>query len=283
MLIDFHVHSNHTPGVKYNIAELANRVKTTGLDGFCLTDMHTVAGVREAKELAGAEGLLALVGFEARTERGHYLVVVPEPERLPELTTWLRTDDQERFAYHSLVEAVEGRDGILVAAHPYDRNVAEAPGDGLVQLDGISAVEVLNATRPRLVNELAEEVATGVGLPAVGGSDARTDLDLVGRFATLVRGPVQDEVDFIDRVRSFDVWPVALGKPAFAAIRGGKRTRRPGEGGRRPARDRPGKKAGDERKPSRPRGRSGGKGKPGKSGAPRHRRSRKPRPPKKDQ
>lgn len=280
MLIDSHVHSNHTPGASNGIAELVARTKAVGLDGFCLTDWHTVAGVREAKKLAAAEGLVALVGFEARTDRGHFLVLVPNPEQLPELSTWLRIDDQQRFAYQSLQEAVEARDGILIAAHPYDREVAEAPGDGLVQLEGVSAIEVLNASRPRLVNELAEEIATGVGLPAVGGSDVRTSLDRVGRFATLVRGPVKDEIDFIDRVRAFDVWPVALGEPAFETGTKPRHHRRR-EDGRRPARGRPRGKGGDDRKPSR-RGRPRAKGDAGKSGGPRRKRSRKPRPPKKD-
>jgi len=215
VLIDLHVHSTHTPDVPFTPKELVQKAKQAGLDGLALTDVHCVGGLSEARELSRSEGLLVLVGFEAHTTRGHFLVFVPEPEKLPDLSTWLRFDEQGRCSYTSLFEAIEQQNGILIAAHPFDRSVPESPGDSLVRLQGVSAVEVLNASKPTLSNELAEEVAAGAGLPGTGGSNAHDSLDLLGRYATLVRGPVESEADLIDRIREYDVWPAAIGKPAF--------------------------------------------------------------------
>lgn len=215
MLIDLHVHSMHTENVPFILKELVERAKKAGLDGLALTDVHSVAGLGEARELSKSEGFLVLVGFEAHTTRGHFLVFVPEPEKLPDIHTWLRFDEQNRCSYTSLFEAVEQLDGVLVAAHPFDRSVPESPGDAVVRLEGVAAVEVLNAGKPDLSNELAEEVAAGAGLPGTGGSNAHDSLDKMGRYATLVRGPVDCEADLIDSIRKYDVWPVAIGKPAF--------------------------------------------------------------------
>ena len=248
MLIDLHVHSAHTENVSFTLKELVEKAKQAGLDGLALTDVHSVAGLGEARELSGPEGFLVLVGFEAHTTRGHYLVFVPEPEKLPDISTWLRFDEQGRCSYTSLFEAVEQQDGILVAAHPFDRSVPESPGDSVVRLEGVSAIEVLNASKPTLVNELAEEVAAGAGLPGIGGSNAHDSLDKLGRYATLVRGPVTSEADLIDRIREFDVWPVSIGKPAFPPP---KRSRpRPRDDKRKPRATR------DERGRGRSRGRS---------------------------
>lgn len=211
MIFDFHVHSTHTPGGTLSLPNLANRVKDLGFDGFCLTDVNTVAGMPEARKLSDQVGLSILVGFEAHTDRGHFLVFVPDPASLPDLPTWLRLDSAGRIAYTSLKEAIEAREGVLIAAHPFDRAIPGAPGDALVGLNGINAVEVLNGRRPSLVNDLAEEVAAGVGLPGVGGSDVRTSLDELGQVATLVRGAVHSELELIDRIRSCDVWPIWIG------------------------------------------------------------------------
>jgi len=249
------------------LKELIDRAKQTGLDGLALTDVHSVAGLAEARELSRSEGFLVLVGFEAHTTRGHFLVFVPEPEKLPDISTWLRFDEQGRCSYTSLFEAVEQLDGILVAAHPFDRSVPESPGDSIVRLEGVSAIEVLNAGKPTLTNELAEEVAAGAGLPGTGGTNAHDSLDQMGRYATLVRGPVAGEADLIDSIRSCDVWPVAIGKPAFPPP---KRSRpRPHDDTKkpRPKRDDRGRGRGRERergrKPGRGRGR--GRGKPRQS------------------
>jgi len=232
LLIDIHVHSEHTPDGP-PLSDLVDAVKDKGLDGFCLTDVHTVAGGPEAKRLASEAGLTALVGFEALTDRGHFLVFVAEPDSLPAIDKWLRFDADGRIPFASLAEAVEARDGVIVAAHPYDRDTDRAPGDSVVQLDAVGAIEVHNARRAQLVNELAEEVAAGTGLPGVAGSDARHGLGDIGRVASLVEGQLDGEIDLIDRIRSFQIWPVTIGgKPGGAQ----PNKRRPTKGRGRPRR-----------------------------------------------
>ena len=254
MLIDLHVHSAHTPEVPFTLKELVEKAQEAGLDGLALTDVHTVAGLTEARELSRSESFAVLVGFEAHTTRGHFLVFVPEPEKLPDLSTWLRFIEQGLCSYTSLFEAVEQQDGILIAAHPFDRSVPESPGDSVVRLEGVSAVEVLNASKPNLSNELAEEVASGAGLPGTGGSNAHDSLDHLGRYATLVRGPVESEADLIARIREYDVWPAAIGKPAFPP----PKKSRPRDDSRAHDRSR-------DRSRDRDRGRGRGRGRPKKS------------------
>jgi predicted metal-dependent phosphoesterase TrpH len=212
VLFDFHVHTSHSKGVPFTLEEAAKRLKTLGFDGFCVTDELTLLGASQAAAIAATEKIVILVGFEAATDRGHYLVFVPNPQSLPEPRTWLRFDGEDRVVFASLVEAVEARNGVLVAAHPYDRTISGSPGDGLVKLSSVSAMEVLNGRRPNLVNDLAEEAATGLGIVGIGGSDARSSLDELGQAGTMIRGEVRNEMDLIDRIRSYDVWPVWLGK-----------------------------------------------------------------------
>ena len=259
MLIDIHVHSNHTQGCSNTIAELVAETKKRSLDGFCLTDMHTVAGAAEAKRLATEAGLVALVGFEAVTDKGHYLVFVPEPEALPDVASWLGHAGESPIPFDSLTKAVQAKAGVLIAAHPYDREVEGAPGDGVLQLSGVAALEVDNSRRSDQVNQLAEEVAAGTGMPGVAGSDTRQGSDTMGRSASLVQGRVETEAELIARIKAFDIWPVQIG-PIKPPRREQSRRPRPARNDSRDGRSRRRDSGGrsDRRSDGRSRGRDGG-------------------------
>jgi hypothetical protein len=102
---------------------------------------------------------------------------------------------------------------------------------------GIDAIEVNNANRPLVANDLAEEVAIGLGLPGTGGSDTRDNINRMGAVASLVRGPVKSEADLIEAIKAWDIWPVIIGRPPRpAASRDNRRPQR--RGSERPDRGR---------------------------------------------
>lgn len=266
MLIDLHVHSSMSEGVSFSTDEIVSLARERGLDGICFTDVHSMSGARETKQAGQSRGLVVLVGFEAITDRGHYLAFVPDPEAEPDIASWLALDEKGKASFEALAEAVEGKGGILIAAHPYDKSVEESPGDAIIRMKGISAVEVLNGNRRSQINELAEELAAGAGLPGVGGSDGRENLNQLGKTATLSGAKIDNEVDLINCVREADVWPVTIGKPKPALSRNRGESRQ--SAGRRAPRGKTGK---DGRKPSR-----GGPGRGRRSGHHSQSRSNKP-------
>ncbi|MBW2701996.1 MAG: phosphoesterase [Deltaproteobacteria bacterium] len=275
MLIDIHVHSEHDDNAELKLADVVQRCKQVGLDGFCLTNVHGLAGLEEAKRLAAEVDLVALVGFEALTELGHFLVFVPEPDKLPAISEWLGLGEDGRVEFASLARAVAERKGILVAAHPYAREVSGVSGDQVAQLPGLAALEVFNGRHGGMADELAEELAVGLGLVGVGGSDARHKVEEIGSVATLFAGKINNEAELIEAFIGQDVWPVRIGGPAPKPYKRstGRGERRPGgrgEGrrdGRRDARRGEGRggRSGDGRNRSSNRSsnrspRDGGKG-----------------------
>ena len=216
MLIDIHVHSEHDDNAELKLSDVVQRCKQVGLDGFCLTDVHSLAGLEEAKRLAAEAGLVALVGFEAKTELGHFLVFVPEPDKLSPISDWLAFEEDGRLEFASLAKAVADRKGILVAAHPYAREVSGVAGDLVARLAGLAALEVFNGRHGGMADELAEELAVGLGLVGVGGSDARHKVEEIGSVATLFAGKLSDEAELIEAVIGQDVWPVRIGGPALS-------------------------------------------------------------------
>jgi hypothetical protein len=129
--------------------------------------------------------------------------------------------------------------GVIVAAHPYDKTIERPSGDFIFTLDGLSAVEGLNARRKGPANDLAIEAADHMNLPCIGSSGAHGSLDELGKAATLFRDTVSSEADLVAQLRAGTVFCVAIGvQPSGDGGRehGERRERRggdrPREGGR---------------------------------------------------
>ena len=233
MLIDLHVHSNHTRGCTVAVRDLVRRAREVGLDGIVLTDLNTLEGLAEVREAAKAEGFLALCGVEVATDHGHYLCYFPDPARVPapaqifgSATPWLVRD---------VLAKVRELGGVAVAAHPYDKTIERPSGDAIFTLYGLAAIEGLNASRRPSINDLAIEAADHMNLPCTGASGAH-DLAAIGKAATLFRDPVASEADLVPQLKAGKIFSVAIGVTAGAAEREpsyGRRERDGGGGDRR--------------------------------------------------
>jgi hypothetical protein len=106
--------------------------------------------------------------------------------------------------------------GAAVAAHPYDKTIEKPSGDFIFTLDGLAAIEGLNARRKGPANDLAVEAADHMGLPCIGGSGAHAVED-IGQAATLFRDPVASEADLVAQLRAGTVFCVAIGVTPGAA------------------------------------------------------------------
>jgi predicted metal-dependent phosphoesterase TrpH len=208
MLIDLHVHSRYTPDCSLSPHDAIRKAREAGLDGMVFTDLNTMDGLAEFREAARAEGFLALCGVEIATDRGHYLAYFPDPEKVPALPQIFGTPP---WPVQEVISKVVSMGGAVVAAHPYDRSIDRPGGDILFTLDGVSAVEGLDASRKPVTNDLAVEAADHMGLPCVAGSGAKVSLSEIGRAATLFRDLVRSEADLVAQLKAGTVFSVAIG------------------------------------------------------------------------
>ncbi len=237
MLIDLHVHSHHSPGCSLVPRDVVRRAKEAGLDGVVFTDLNTLDGLEEIRAAGRDEGFLALCGVELVTDHGHYLCYFPDPSRVPAPPQMFGTTP---WPVREVVRRVRELDGVVVAAHPYDKTIERPSGDFIFTLEGLGALEGLNARRKGPANDLAVEAADHMSLPCVAGSGAHPSLDDVGKAATLFREPVAGEADLVRQIRAGVVYCVAIGvtpqpqgQGGRGADRGGGSDRRGGGGDRR--------------------------------------------------
>jgi predicted metal-dependent phosphoesterase TrpH len=241
MLIDVHVHSHHSPGCALAPRDVVRRAREAGLDGVVFTDTNTLDGLDEFRAAGREENLVALCGVELVTDRGHYLCYFPDPARIPAPPQMFGTTP---WPAREVVQRVREMGGAVVAAHPYDKSVERPSGDFIFTLEGLGAIEGLNARRKGPANDLAVEAADHMNLPCVGGSGAHPTLDDIGSAATLFRDVVASEEDVVRQILAGHVFCVAIGvtpqAPTAGDRRGGAR-RGDGRGphrGRRGGRDR---------------------------------------------
>jgi predicted metal-dependent phosphoesterase TrpH len=245
MLIDLHVHSHHTLGCPLAPRDVVRRAKEAGLDGVAFTDLNTLEGLEEIRSAGAAEGLLALCGVEITTDRGHYLCYFPDPARVPPPPQLFGS--KTPWPVREVLQRVNEMGGAVVAAHPYDKTIERPSGDFIFTLDGLSAIEGLNARRGKgPASDLAMEAADHMGLPCTGASGAQDSLDEIGKAATLFRQPVGSEADVVAQIRSGGIFSVAIGvAPRPPEQREHARGDRGGRGGGRGERGERGGRGGD--------------------------------------
>jgi len=205
MLVDLHTH----PSASLPLEELLARARACRLDGVVLAGdsaFHPVGSVREK------DGVRLFSAAEVPTDRGHYLVVVPDPDRLPPLDELFGLPTGGVWPVRDVLARTRALDGAVVALHPYDASVPHPGGDILFTLPHLTAVEVVNPRHPPAYAPLAVEAAETLGLPGVAGSGARF-AEEVGRAATLLAADPRDEAGLVEALRSGACWAVEFDAP----------------------------------------------------------------------
>lgn len=204
--IDLHVHTSPaSPCSSAPVDALIEEAKRIGLDGICLTDHNYLWRPEETEALSERHGFLVLRGNEITTDQGDILVF------------GLEEDIREIIRLETLREKVLRAGGIMIVAHPFRGFLVFGAGDlGLTPerageralFNDVDAVEVLNGKVTDKENNLAFQVAAGLGLETTGGSDAH-EVSEVGLCATRFPVRIRNEKDLIEAFRKGGFGPVA--------------------------------------------------------------------------
>lgn len=216
MLIDLHTHTqplSHDSTLTADV--LVKAAKAAGLDGVCLTEHDFFWDVEKVRELARRHNFLVIPGIEVNTEDGHFLVF-----------------GLERYVYGmhrtaELAALVSAAGGVMVAAHPYRRQLpwellrGDEPQGSPAWMEALKralcnpayrhvcAMEAHNGRGSERENAFARTLVEKLGLPGVAGSDAH-DVSDVGRCATEFEETLTGADDLIAALRSGLFRPVVL-------------------------------------------------------------------------
>jgi predicted metal-dependent phosphoesterase TrpH len=213
LLIDLHTHTHPLSHDSLLSADaLIEASKAAGLDGVCLTEHDFFWEPEKARELAERHSFLVLPGIEVNTEHGHIVAF-----------------GLDKYVYgmhriHELAELVEQTGGVMIAAHPYRRQLPfelRHEGDWSEALEQaaandayrhVQAIETQNGRGSDRENAFSQAICQRLGLAAVAASDSHDARD-VGRCATQFERPITGLEDLIGELRAGRFQPVVL-RPA---------------------------------------------------------------------
>ena len=192
-----------------SLPALFEAAKKRGIDGVCITDHERYEGFRVAKRMGQEMGIPVFMGIEIRTIEGDILVYSVDALDFSVLSSGLEGNIRPRA--QSLLDFVNEKDGLCVAAHPY-RSTAPGLGEHMELVEGLWGVEVRNGNCPKHVNGQAEETAQKLGLRAIGGSDAHW-AGAVGAYYTDFENAVSNQEEFISALKEGKLTPAGTGSP----------------------------------------------------------------------
>jgi hypothetical protein len=204
-IIDMHIHTV-VGSMDSDISpkRLGEQAKAMGLSGVAITEHLHHWRPDEVRHFRDEYGLIAVNAREWTTDMGHVGVVGLPPE-------------VKGIRYVSDLRRAAGEYGaFMIINHPFryfpgpssllfgDRWRMELTLDELTRhpvFELVDAVEVLNGGCIDRENRLALDVATQLGLPQVGGSDAHMPLE-VGRFATQFERDLNTEEEVLQELHA---------------------------------------------------------------------------------
>ena len=195
MWIDCHCHTLHSHDNWLEPLDLVRRARQLGLDGVCITEHYSYEASAPVEAIGRDEGLLVLRGVEISTDRGHLLAYGVEDDG------WNLWGQDNYLPLDQVIMRINSLGGICVPAHPFRDVGLCSLLEGLLEVQGIAAVETHNGCNIESDNQLALQAATHMGLPTLGGSDCHKT-GAVGRCATEFLEPLSDMAGFIAAIRA---------------------------------------------------------------------------------
>jgi predicted metal-dependent phosphoesterase TrpH len=202
MLIDLHAHTwPRSHDSVLNPDDLIVRAKQAGLDAVCFTEHDTVWDFKSIEELRAKHNFLVLAGVEISTDDGHILVF---------------GIDKYVFGMHrsrELASYVEKGDGVMVAAHPYRRQMpwfSRSDDEYQTSLEKarrnpayqyVQALEELNGRGSDKENEFSRRLCDMMELPGTAGTDSHAISD-IGKCATHFEKDIRDERELIAEIKA---------------------------------------------------------------------------------
>ncbi len=220
MLIDLHAHTwPRSHDSVLNPDDIVVRAKAAGLDAICFTEHDTVWDQKAIEELRAKHDFLVLAGVEISTDDGHIITF---------------GIDRYVFGMHrarELASYVETANGVMVAAHPYRRqmpwfsrnddeyeaSLLKASRNPAYQY--VAALEELNGRGSDKENEFSRRLKEMMELPGTGGTDSHAISD-IGRCATYFEQDIHDERELIAALKAGKYHPVDLRAGKATGARG---------------------------------------------------------------
>ena len=205
MLFDLHIHEKtYSFDSRVALRDIIEEAKRKGLNGICITDHESNGLKNEALILSQELDFTIIVGIEILTTDGDLLIF------------GVNDFPEEQVGAQTLINWVNTRGGVTIAAHPYRKN-NRGLENKLSKVKGLTAIEGINGRTPYHENEAARLMALSLNSPMTGGSDAHLAHE-VGSVATRFNKVIRNEFDLVEAIKSGVYEPVVYNRGVYRSI-----------------------------------------------------------------
>lgn len=195
MWIDTHCHTKYSHDNWLEPVDLIRRAKILGIDAVCITEHHSYEASEPVERIGREEGFMVLRGVEISTDRGHLLAYGIEDD------SWNIWGRDNYLPLAPVIERISSLGGVSVPAHPFREMGLASFLEGVLEVQGVAAIESHNGGNRSSDNDLALMAAQQMNLPTLGGSDCHKTL-AVGRCATEFTGAITCMAEFIAAIKA---------------------------------------------------------------------------------
>lgn len=230
MLIDLHVYTAPSGGPSAERA--VSTAREQGLDAIAIVDRNASAETARAVLDEKFGDFPVFVGVELATTAGDVLVFVPDLDPFYTREEWRELEVLGLPDLSDVADLVERHKGVMLSAHPYDRDRARSPRDRVFALPELAGMEVWTSTSDRVANHIALEAGARAQVGAFAGSASVSERGVPQPWVTLFAAEPETQVDLIDALEGGDFWPVEIAESRTRSGGRGGRGGREGRGGR---------------------------------------------------
>jgi len=190
--IDLHVHTVLGGDSLIQPDQLVPRCREVGLDAVCVTEHHSYFLSDPFKDISRKTGFPIFQGLEYRAAEGHLLLYGAkiEQEEMP-----------PGLPMQWVINWTQKRGGVAIPAHPYERKTINGfPGDHILELKGLFALETLNGALSSECNHLSVKASAQMGINGIAGSDAH-GISVLGRVYTRFPMSIKTEEELVEALR----------------------------------------------------------------------------------
>lgn len=215
-IFDLHIHTTKgSADSNLSPEDLVLEAERLGLRGLCITEHSGPWDRHEFERFSARHNIVLIRAMEADTDMGHMLAF------------GLDTYQSGFHKAENLSRAARTQGGFVVSAHPFRgvlgrhmrerpylyRSLPEEPMPVIPEealehpvFKLADAIEVVNGGTADEENGFAMEVASLLGMPVTGGSDAHSVQGL-GRYVTAFADEIHTETEFLTALRSGRYFP----------------------------------------------------------------------------
>lgn len=169
MKFDLHIHSSYSDDSDVSPKRIIETAESIGLDGIAFHDHNTLEGYQAGKDID--TDLIIVPAIEVSTLRGHVMAL------------GVQEKVEDRLSIEETIDRIEERGALAIAVHPF--RTPSGLGEKNVRDNEWDAIEGLNGRCSSRNNKRSRDMASDLGLPLIGGSDAHR-LETVGKAFTVL-------------------------------------------------------------------------------------------------